>query len=285
MLPILASCLADGSSDDSPVIASVGGEQLTLAQALNNIPEIALEQDTLQALESYKEQWISEKVSVSEARRLGLQNDREFQEKLARAEEQLLADMLQEFILAENEEELTISRDEAQNYFQENRDKFILNERYIRFRHVTASTRSDIDNARSELMRGVDWETVLERYSVDPELQLRQSTQFLPITLALSDIPMLNRYLTMIGISEVSPVHFENGRYHFVQLREIRNEGDHPDFDWLIPRIQEWLKLEKSKRITNAFKRNLYLQAESNDEISRMDEDEMETAVFNFLSN
>ena len=281
---ILSGCMSASDQDSSPVMASVGGEQLTVEDALKNIPEIVLKEDTLAAFSEYKQQWVSQKVAENEARRIGLANDEVFRNRMERIEKQLLNEMLQEYILAENSEELTVTRDEAQNYYQANRDKFILNERYVRFRHLTADTRTEIDNARRDLLRGVEWEGVLSEYSVNPDLQLRQSTQYYPISMAVSDIPMLNRYLDVIGISEISPVHYANGRYHFVQLREIRNEGDNPDFEWLIPQIQEWLKLERSKRITNAFKRNLYLQAESNNEIDQLQDEEMRSVITNYIS-
>ena len=278
------SCMSGPSQDSSPVLATVGNEQLTVEAALKAIPDIALQQDTLEAFQSYKLQWMNEKIDEREARRLGLANDKEFRDRMERLEQQVLSEMLQQYILAENQQDLSVSRDEAQNYYQANRDKFILNERYVRFRHLTASTRTEVDNARRDLLRGVEWEEVVNTYSVNPDLQLRQSTQYLPISMAVSDIPLLNRYLNVIGISEISPVHYANGRYHFVQLREIRNEGDNPDFEWLIPQIQQWLQLEKSKRITNAFKRNLYLQAESNNEIDQLQGDEMNTAINDYIS-
>jgi len=278
------SCITGNNQDSSPVLATVGNEQLTVEMALSQIPDIALHQDTLIAFQNFKQQWINDKVTENEARRLDLPNDELFQAKLKRMEQQLLNEMLRQYILAESADDLTVSRDEAQNYYQANRDKFILNERYVRFRHITATTRTGIDNARRDLLRGVKWEEVLNNYSVNPDLQLRQSTQYLPISIAVSDIPMLNRYLNVIGISEISPVHLANGQYHFVQLREIRNEGDNPNFEWLILQIQQWLELEKSKRITNAFKRNLYLQAESNNEIEQLKDEEMNSIINDYIS-
>jgi len=282
---IAAACMPFEEQDTSAVIATVGNQQLTIESALSQIPEIALRQDTLKALETFKNQWINSRLTENEARRLQLQNDEAFRQRLQRMEDQLLEEMLKEYILAEHDIELSVSRDEAQNYYQANRDKFVLDERYVRFRHLSTNTRTEIDNARRDLMRGVNWEEVVNRYSINPELQLRESAQFWPSSMAVADIPMLNRYLGVIGISEISPVHAFRGNYHFVQLREVRNEGDHPDFEWLIPQIQEWLKLEKSHRITNAFKRNLYLQAESNNEINKLSDVEIRSALNDYVSN
>ncbi len=272
-------------SDNSVVIASVGNEQLTIEGALDQIPAIALRQDTMQAISSFKSQWINSRISEKEARRLQLQNSNEFRERVQRMERQVLEEMLKEFVLGEHEDELQVTREEAQDYFQANREKFVLDERYVRFRHITTNTRTGIDNARRDLMRGVDWEDVAQTYSVNPELQVRESTQFWPYSMAVADIPLLNRYLGVIGLSEISPVHRSQGQYHFVQLREVRNEGDHPDFEWLIPQIQQWLKLEKSQRITNAFKRNLYLQAESNHEVERLSDEDTRSALSEYVSN
>lgn len=284
ILLVAVSCTSGTSSDTSPVLATVGNEVLTVEAAFRSIPEIALQQDTLEAFRNYKQQWVNEKITEREARRLGLNNEELFQTRMKRYEQQVLNEMLHQYIIAENQDELEVSRDEAQNYYQANRDKFVLNERYVRFRHLTANTRTDADNARRDLLRGVEWEDVVNDYSINPELQLRQSTQYLPITMAVSDIPMLNRYLNVIGISEISPIHNENGRYHFVQLREVRNQGDNPDFEWLIPQIQYWLQLEKSKRITNAFKRTLYLQAESNNEIDQLQNEDLQSAINDYIS-
>lgn len=282
---ILAGCLSDGYRDDSAVIASVGNHELTIEAALNQIPEIVLRQDTLQAIEKFKNQWINSRISENEARRIQLQNDETFRQRLQRMEDQLLEEMLQEYILAEHQSELNVTRDEAQNYFQANRDKFVLDERYIRFRHITTQTRTEVDNSRRDIMRGVSWEDVVSTYSINPELQLRESAQFWPQSMAAADIPMLNDYLEVIGISEISPVHSHGGNFHFVQLLEVRNEGDHPDFEWLIPQIQQWLKLEKTQRISNAFKRNLYLQAQSNNEINQLSDEETRTALGDYVTN
>jgi len=134
-------------------------------------------------------------------------------------------------------------------------------------------------------MRGESWNDVVKAHSLQPELRLRESSQFWPISIATADIPMLNRYLNVIGLSEISPIYQFRGQFHFVQLMEERNEGDHPDFDWLIPQIEEWLRIEKSQRITKAFIRNLYLKAESNNEIKQMSASEISDYLQNLESD
>ena len=59
----------------------------------------------------------------------------------------------------------------------------------------------------------------------------------------------------------------------------MKSEGEYPELDWLIPQIQDWLELEKSRRITNAYIRNLYLQAEANNEIELANVSDIKTIL------
>jgi len=63
---------------------------------------------------------------------------------------------------------------------------------------------------------------------------------------------------------------------------EERPAGDNPDLDWLIPQIEEWLKLEKARRITNSYIRNLYLEANANNEIDRKNVTDIEQILSDY---
>lgn len=270
-----SACSEMDIPDDSEIIASVGNNSLTIKQAISAIPTVILSTDTVGAINNYKNQWIESQLLLREANRLHLSSERAYQEKLRQMKTQLSENMLREYILSSNSVQLNVTRQEAQNYFQAHKDKFALDERYVRFRHITTDTRAKAENARRDIMRGIEWETVAENYSLNPDLRIRESTQFWPISIVLSDIPLLNRYLNVIGFSEISPIHQFRGEFHFVQLMEERNEGDHPDFNWLIPQIEEWLRLEKARKLTNAYIRNLYLEAESGNVMQEISTEEL----------
>ncbi|MFU8811682.1 MAG: peptidyl-prolyl cis-trans isomerase [Balneolaceae bacterium] len=275
----LFSCTRGDQTMPDEVIASVHGQQLTISTALTEIPPSALATDSLHALQTYIDRWIADQLLVREARRLQLQQNQQLRDRLRRMEEQLLKSVLQETILSNRSDELQVTREEAQNYFQEHKDKFVLDERFVRFRHLTTETRGQIEAGRRALLGGTDWVDVANQYSIQPDLQIRASTQYWPISMAASDIPLLNRYLNVIGITEISPIHQDGGRFHFVQLLEVRNAGDHPDFEWLLPRIEEWLQLEKSRRLISSYERNLILEAASNNDISKRNSDELNTLL------
>ena len=279
---LLSGCDANFQQTDSPVLARAGGETLTLQMALDEIPTSILRQDTLQAIEQYTEQWINSAISVNHAENIGLHRTPEVNRKIQRLRDQILEQALKDYIVDRNMNEIEVTREEAQTYYQTHKDQFTLDEKYIRYRHITTQTRTDADNANRALMRGKEWREILESYSVNPDLQFRQSQQFWPISMAGGDVPMLNRYLNVIGLSERSPIHFHGGQYHLVQLMEERPAGDHPDLEWLIPQIEEWLKLEKARRITNSYLRNLYLEASANNEIDRKNVTDIESIISDY---
>lgn len=278
---LIAACDQRFEQTDSPVLARTGGETLTMQMALDEIPKSVLEQDTLKAIQSYMDQWIHSKITVQHAEKIGLGRSETVQKKLQRIRNQLLEEALKDYLLDRNMDSVEVTREEAQTYYQTHKDQFTLNEKFVRFRHITTRTRTAADNANRDLMRGIEWREILDNYSTNPDLQFRQSQQFWPISMAGNDIPMINRYLNVIGLSERSPIFFHNNQYHLVQLMEERPAGEHPDLEWLIPQIQEWLKLEKARRITNSYIRNLYLEANANNEISRTNVTDIES----FLSD
>lgn len=273
---LISACDQLQSGEQSNEIASVYGESLTVDEAITTMPRFYLEQDSVLAILQFRDQWVEDHIAANHARELGLDETEDFRSRMKQLETDLLKMMLREAILSENRNELSVTDEEAQQYYQNNRDQFLIDERYVRFRHITTRTRVDAENANQDLMNGVEWTTVLENYSVDPDYQQEFSEQFWPESFVLADYPQLREYLGFIGITERSPITYENGNFHFIQLTEEITSGEYPDLDWLIPQIKEWLAVEKSRRLVSGYLRNLYLQAESNNEIESADVDKLE---------
>jgi len=260
------SCKKD-SGNSSVFLAEVGAQKLTKEAAKAEIPKHIFESDSTSAYLKYREDWIRRQVILQEAERLNFTRRSGVQQKLQRIREEYILQAVQDYIIAEFEEDSDVSEQEARNYYQQNKDKFTLDERYVRYRHLIASSNAEAERAKRDLMRGIEWETVAQDYSKYAELKIRESERYWPISIAGGDISMLNRYLTIIGPSEISPTYRAGNEYHFVQLTDERPEGDHPDLDWLIDQIEEWLTLEKRKRAFNTYVKNLYLQGQANNEI------------------
>lgn len=248
-------------------LARVGNEYLTIEQARKQIPDFILKEDSIGALRSYRDRWIEKRLMLQEAERLQLRQREEMQEKLREAQQEVLTQALKDVVISNFEENLVVSDEEARNYYQAHKDQFILNERFVQFRHLVAE---DIESARAakrELMQAVPWPEVARKYGINAEAKITESEQFWPISMALADINIMNRYLQIIGQTEISPIQRVNGNYHFVQLLESRAEGEHPELDWLMEQIKDWLALDKRRRHLSSYVKNLYLKAQSNNEI------------------
>lgn len=266
----LASCTSPGTGSGDQLIAEVNGNKLTLNDIRQDVPVYIYEQDSIAAIREYRKNWVNRQVLLQEAQRLGLERNADVRKKLRRAEEEVLTTALIDLVQQEIRKE-GVSRQEAQKFYENYRDQFILKERHVRYRHVITETMNSAQNARNALMRGVPWEEVARRYTVNAEEAIQNSTKFWPISSAAVDHGSMHQYLQVIGVTEISPVSVENGQFNFVQLRENRNEGEHPDLEWVLDQIEEWLLVEKQRRNAGAYERNLFLKAESNNEIKLYD--------------
>jgi len=249
----------------------VNNKVLTLEEAKAHIPEFEFKADSVAAYTNYKERWVKNQLVLQEANRIKLLDSPEVHERVERAKQEMLFIAFQEAVLSSLEDEIQVSDEEARNYYQQNKDQFLLDERYIRFRHVITENLSDAENAKQELMSGVDWETVANKYSLKSDLVINNSKRFWSESSALKEFTTLNRYLRIIGNSEISIIENINDRYHFVQLMEERAVGEHPDLEWLLGQIKDWLILEKKRIAYNTYVKNLYLAAEANNEIRSFD--------------
>jgi hypothetical protein len=261
--------IACESSKDSEgkILAEVGGLVLTLQEAKSNIPPSVFYSDSISAYNSFKEKWIERQLILDEVKRLKLLESPEVQMKVERAKEDMLLLTFQEAVLSRLENDISVSDSEVRNYYQTNKDKFLLDERYVRYRHLIASSLSDAENARRDLLRGNSWEEVARQYSLQSEMVIKNASRFYPESSALKEYDTLNRYLRLIGVSEISLIENINGNYHFVQLIENKAVGEHPDLEWLLEQIKDWLILEKKRIAYNTYVKNLYLAAEANNEI------------------
>lgn len=248
-------------------LARVGNEMLTVKEARAQIPEFMLEEDSVEALRSYRKSWIEKRLMLQEAARLQLSQRQEIQAKMKEARNEVLTQALKDVVISDFEEGLVITDEEARNYYQAHKDQFILNERFVRFRHMVAPDIGSARAAKRELMQAVSWPEVARKYSINPETKIAEAEQFWPISMAAADIDIMNRYLQIIGQTEISPIQRVGGNYHFVQLMESRAKGEHPDLDWLTTQIKDWLTLDKRRRHFSSYVKNLYLKAQSNNEI------------------
>ncbi|MFY0697087.1 MAG: peptidyl-prolyl cis-trans isomerase [Balneola sp.] len=263
---LFIGCKANQNSDNI-ILAEVNGSVLTMEEAKAGIPSSEFQSDSVLAYNNFIEKWIEKQLILQESERLKIPDSPEIKKRIERARQDMIAISFQEAVLNNLNSEIIVTDEEVQDYYQQNKDQFLLDERYIRFRHLIASSLADAENAKRDLMQGQTWERVAQNYSLQSEMVIKNASRFWPESNALKEFDTLNRYLRLIGVTEISIIENINGKYHFVQLLEEKAVGEHPDLEWLLIQIKEWLILEKKRIAYNTYVKNLYLAAEANNEI------------------
>jgi len=268
---MVAGCGEPGDSEgaasaDSQLLAEMGGQRLYLEDVLLRVPERQLIADSLKAILSYRDSWIRKQVLAQEARRQGLHESSVYKTAVEEYEQDLLAELISDAFLEKQSNE-QVSREKALQYYEENRDQFVLSKQHVRFHHMITRDRASAEQARQMLFQGVDWEDVATRYSINPDYSLRNSRLFHLTEEALLNFPEIKRLLDPIGITEVSPILLINGNYHFIQLLEYQNKGSVPDLEWALDYIERAIKVEKRREQLNAFEQNLIRQAQGSSDL------------------
>lgn len=263
----LFQCEQAQLSQNGVPAAKVGNSILYVDELENKIPTNFSEVQKKQSIEQLKESWIKQELLAQEAERIGLTHNNDIQQKIRQARQEVIAQAVRDHWLS-NSDTLTVSRAEAQLFYETNKAQFALQERHVRFRHIQTLDLETSKSAKTALMAGIPFEKVVDLYAFDKTETLNSATIFYPISVALRDYPDLNRYLQIIGLNEISPIRLLDGKFHFVQLIEERNIGDHPDLDWILTRITDWLLLEKKRKMLISLERELYLRAEISKEIT-----------------
>lgn len=265
-LLLLSSCEERRPVDDDLVLARVGNQTLTLSEVRSMIPAGHFENDSLRIIETYRDRWINRQIKVREARRLGLHQQEEVRQRIEHNQETMLIDAFNQAVMRQYQD-INVTRSEAQSYYESNKDKFILAERHVRYRHLIARSLADAQNARTALQRGRSWRDVASEFSVDPAMAIRHSQRYWPISSAALEFEPLHNFLQIIGVSEISPIRRIGDQFHFVQLMESRDAGEHPQVDWIIDQITDWLELDKRRKYLRSVEQNLYLQAKATNEL------------------
>lgn len=263
---LFIGCKTNQNSDNI-ILVEVNGSVLTMEEAKASIPTSEFESDSLSAYNNFIEKWIEKQLILQESERLKISDSPEIKKRIERAKQDMIAISFQEAVLNNLSSVIIVTDEEVQDYYQQNKDQFLLDERYVRFRHLIASSLADAQNAKRDLMQGHSWEKVAQSYSLQSEMVIKNASRFWPESNALKEFDTLNRYLRLIGVSEISIIENINGKFHFVQLIEEKAIGEHPDLEWLLIQIKEWLILEKKRIAYNTYVKNLYLAAEANNEI------------------
>lgn len=253
-------------SESDQVLARVGSQTLTLDEVRHSISDDQFEVDSLRIIERYRSNWIRQQLKAQEAVRLGLHEVPEVQRRIEQARRAILADAFNDAMHSEINANPP-DRAQVHAYYESNRNRFVLAESYVQYRHMISATLANARSARNALLQGAEWDEVVGRYAANPRQVHLLSSQYNPMSTAAREFGDLNETLQVMGITEISSIRQINGQYHFVQVMDVREAGEHPELEWIMTRIADWMMVDQKRKRLREVEQSLYLQAQANNEV------------------
>jgi hypothetical protein len=268
LLPILMIGCSQGNRHKNNIyLARVGSSYLTLRKAKSQIPGYVYKRDSIKALKRYRSDWIKQQLQLNEAKRLHLAQQEKVQKRLAETRKEVLLNALKKKITDKNKKRTSVSDSEVLHYFHQHQKKFVLNERFVKFRHVATHNFSEALKAHRELKDDSSWVAVARHFSLNPEEKIQKSTKFWPVSALFHNLPPMKKYISRLDSGQFSPIKRYKGIYHFVQVVDIRKKRDTADPQWFNAQLKEWLVVDKQHKYYQSYIKKLYFKARNNNEI------------------
>ncbi len=244
VVALFIGCLKTKEKDDSPIVAKVNDESLTLNQLKKQIPAEYL--NTLGSTEkqAYVEQWIRQQLLYQMALDEKLDDDAGINARLRQFEQQLLAD---EILQRKLESGTKVSDEEAKQHYDKHSDEFMREEVEIRISHIVVSDANLSRELRQRLQAGEDFGKLAKEFSED---QTRQSGGDLGYFSESESTDELTQVAFKLKLNDISqPIKTAFG-YHLVKVTDRQDVGSIRIFEDVKRDIINNLSLEKQKDMT-----------------------------------
>ena len=245
-LLLLSGCFEKTQKDDSPVIAKVNDQVFTYNQMTGQIPQEYLKTLGYQEKQDFIEQWIRQELLYQYALKEDLKKDNQIKFRLNQFERQLLADeILQRYL----KKDTTISDDDAEKYYEKNREMYIRDEPEIRISHIVVEDRQKALELRKRIVNGENFVTLAKEFSVDPSNINGGDLGYFTESEITDD---LTRTAFNLQLNEVSqPIQTPFG-YHLILVTERYEAESFRDFDQVKTDVVNQLILMKQKDLTDS---------------------------------
>ena len=214
-----------GQNQDSPVVARVGNQTLTLGEiAVLTSPQ----EEHSSAVEEreFVRQWIDTEVLYRQALRENLHKDPRLKRVIKQMEKELLAAELMERRMGS---QMAIANSEIEEYYVEHRDEFILTRPRVQARHILVESGEKALEIRDRIINGEPFEELVRENTLDTETIITGGDLGL---FAENEIdPAIAEAAFSLEEGELSqPVRSDWG-YHIIQVTHVQPEGTTLDLD------------------------------------------------------
>lgn len=252
ILIYVISCSRE-TKDESPVIAQVGSQELTLKELENYLPtDSTLELSQVQ-IEQFVQRWIESELVYQEALSQDFDKNPEIQKELYRVRKDLIVSTFLEQLLKSQQ---TVSEQEIEEYYGQKSEDFIRTLDFYHLNLIVLESLREANRVRNEIDKGLEFERAAQQYSMDSSKQKGGglgwvTSQELPESIAKA-LPSLKE-----GVLS-RPIKGELG-YSLVLLKGVRKKGEIKTLEEARPLIVWNLKQRKRE---NAYRKLIALVGE-----------------------
>lgn len=233
--------LASKGEDEGKVVAIVGSEKLTLGDLNRMWEELSPQVKGSMRKEDLLNRWIDIQLLWLEARRKGVERDKNFRKRLNEVKKQIAAE---ELIRKEIVEKIVVSEGEIKEYYEKNISSFLEPEK-IRVRHIMTSTEEKAKEVLEKLNAGGNFEQIAKQYSEDPmSKEIGGDIGFIQRGDVLKEF---EDAAFKLGVGEISPIIKTQFGYHIIRVDE-RVERRQKGLEEVKDEIKSKILLERQRK-------------------------------------
>ncbi len=245
---ILSACAKDGKQKDG-YIAKIDGITISKEEVnaqMKMLPEIAIQHfQGPEGLTKFVDELVKKEMLYLEAKKRGMDKDKEFQKKV---EEFRKITLINDLLDKEIELSPKVTEEDIKGYYDKNKDDFMINKQ-IRISHIFVKTEDELNKAKERIEKGDDFAKIASEMSADKasgkvggDIGFIKKGELSP--------ELENLVFTMRKGQVSSPVKMKDG-FRIVKVTDIK--GNVVEFDKVKGLINQRLIAEKQRESFEAF--------------------------------
>ena len=248
---IIACLFGCKGKDTGKVLVSIDNDKITVEEFNKELDKIPMNMKMMVATQSGKKQYldsmIAKRLLLREAAKAKVENDKEFQTKLAEIKEQLLLEtILKKKITSDSK----LNDEELKKYYEANKDKF-KKEQEINTRNIVVKSEEEAKQVKDKLAAGEDFAELAKKYSIDPSAkQTGGEVGFHPKGTLVPEYEEAAFKLSKVG--QVSGIVKSQFGYHIIRLEGTKPPA-HVPFEEVKDFIKQQMIQEKQKEIIQKY--------------------------------
>lgn len=163
---IFSACAKDGKQKEG-YVAKIDGITITKEDVSNQmkmLPEMAIQHfQGPEGLTKFVDELVKKEMLYLEAKKRGMEKDKEFQKKV---EEFRKITLINDLLDKEIEFSPKVTEDDIKAYYEKNKDDFIIN-KHIRISHIFVKTEEELNKAKERIENGDDFAKIASEMSAD----------------------------------------------------------------------------------------------------------------------